>query len=66
MALLLRYATRTASLFYRLTNVELDVATEDGDGELAVSVEQCACPAGHTGTSCEVGKWYMSYKRRLL
>ena len=36
-------------------NVELDVASETGDGDMARSVEQCDCPAGHTGTSCEVG-----------
>ena len=45
------------SYFYliRLMNVELDVASETGDGDMARSVEQCDCPAGHTGTSCEVG-----------
>ena len=38
-------------------NVELDVASETGDGDMARSVEQCDCPAGHTGTSCEVGSF---------
>ncbi|KAH3831938.1 hypothetical protein DPMN_105211 [Dreissena polymorpha] len=37
----------------RLMEVELDVATENGTGEIAVSVEQCTCPRGYRGTSCE-------------
>ena len=41
----------------RLMNVELEVASETGDGEMARSVEQCDCPAGHTGTSCEVASF---------
>ena len=38
----------------RLTEVELDIASDVGEGEQALSVEQCECPVGHTGTSCEV------------
>ena len=34
--------------------VELDIASELGDGAVASSVEECECPVGHTGTSCEV------------
>ncbi|XP_053393780.1 laminin subunit alpha-like isoform X2 [Mercenaria mercenaria] len=37
----------------RLTAVELDIAAETGFGEYAASVEECACPRGYTGTSCE-------------
>lgn len=33
--------------------VELDIGTETGLGEMASSVEQCVCPRGYTGTSCE-------------
>lgn len=32
----------------------MEYATEDGAGDQAVSVEQCQCPVGYTGTSCEV------------
>jgi len=38
---------------YRLTSVQLDVASENGTGEMATSVEQCQCPRGYEGTSCE-------------
>ncbi|KAL3869382.1 hypothetical protein ACJMK2_042067 [Sinanodonta woodiana] len=37
----------------RLSEVELDIATENGTGERALSVEQCACPSSYQGTSCE-------------
>ncbi|XP_063440155.1 laminin-like protein epi-1 isoform X2 [Mytilus trossulus] len=37
----------------RLMEVKMEYATEDGAGEQAVSVEQCQCPVGYTGTSCE-------------
>ena len=40
--------------FPRLMEVELDIASELGDGAVASSVEECECPVGHTGTSCEV------------
>ncbi|WAR24784.1 LAMA-like protein [Mya arenaria] len=37
----------------RLMEVELDVASENGTGERAISVEQCQCPRGYSGASCE-------------
>ncbi|XP_052778102.1 laminin subunit alpha-like [Mya arenaria] len=37
----------------RLMEVELDVASENGTGERAKSVEQCQCPRGYSGASCE-------------
>lgn len=33
--------------------MELDIARRNGTGELADSVERCACPRGYMGTSCE-------------
>ena len=37
----------------RLTDVRMDVATADGEGALASSVEQCDCPVQYRGSSCE-------------
>lgn len=37
-----------------LSEVSLDSASQNGGyGEHAIEVEQCVCPAGHQGTSCE-------------
>lgn len=36
-----------------LSQVELDIATEDGPGQRAWEVEQCSCPDYHKGSSCE-------------
>ena len=36
----------------RIANVELDTASVDGS-EVAAYVEQCRCPKGYTGLSCE-------------
>lgn len=41
-------------LFDRLMEVRMEKATTTGAGDLAVSVEECQCPVGYTGTSCEV------------
>jgi hypothetical protein len=41
-------------LFDRLMEVRMEQATATGAGDLAVSVEECQCPVGYTGTSCEV------------
>lgn len=41
-------------LFDRLMEVRMEQATTTGAGDLAVSVEECQCPVGYTGTSCEV------------
>ncbi|WAR09669.1 PGBM-like protein [Mya arenaria] len=37
----------------RLMEVELDVASENRTGQRAMSVEQCQCPHGFSGASCE-------------
>ena len=37
----------------RLMEVRMEQATATGAGDLAVSVEECQCPVGYTGTSCE-------------
>ena len=44
------------SIFFivRLLKVSLDVAAEDGQGEVMSGVEVCQCPRGYTGSSCEV------------
>lgn len=36
-----------------LSNISLDTASEHGSNERALEVEQCACPQGHIGLSCE-------------
>lgn len=39
---------------YRLLSVSLDIANERNTGrERALSVEQCHCPVGYRGLSCE-------------
>ena len=40
-------------LCHRLSDVSLDIASEDGSGALARNVEQCVCPPNYQGTSCE-------------
>lgn len=37
-----------------LASVSLDYAEPYGSGELALDVEQCRCPEGYVGPSCEV------------
>lgn len=40
--------------FYRLESVTLDSASDRNTGqERALEVEECYCPAGYIGTSCE-------------
>ena len=41
----------------RLMNATIDVLrlTRPDDGEPAYAAEYCECPAGYSGTSCEVG-----------
>lgn len=39
---------------FRLISVSLDIADERNTGQArAIEVEQCACPQGYRGTSCE-------------
>ncbi|GAB1601049.1 laminin subunit alpha-like [Argonauta hians] len=37
----------------RLSNVHMEVATKNGDGKAAHTVEKCHCPPAYRGTSCE-------------
>ncbi|KAH9496293.1 hypothetical protein Btru_018041, partial [Bulinus truncatus] len=37
----------------RLKNIRMDVATVNGFGEVATSVEECQCPPNYIGASCE-------------
>ncbi|XP_071119471.1 laminin subunit alpha-like [Haliotis cracherodii] len=37
----------------RLSEVQLEAATEEGQGDAALSVEQCQCPPNYQGSSCE-------------
>ncbi|RUS82429.1 hypothetical protein EGW08_009817 [Elysia chlorotica] len=46
------YFTRMQEI--RLEKVSLQVATKEGQGELAESVEMCVCPSNYKGDSCEV------------
>jgi len=39
---------------FRLLEFSLDVASRTGSGPPIYSVEQCSCPEGYFGTSCEV------------
>jgi hypothetical protein len=42
---------------FRLLSVTLDSAVEEHNGGEKISaVEQCACPNGYSGLSCEVSK----------
>ena len=38
-----------------LTEVVMEVAAQDGRGQIASHVEECVCPPNYTGTSCEPG-----------
>lgn len=37
----------------RLSNIRMDIATKDGTGGRANTVEKCDCPPSYRGTSCE-------------
>lgn len=37
----------------RLSNIQMDIATKDGTGAPANTVEKCDCPPSYRGTSCE-------------
>ena len=37
----------------RIRNVILENATESGEGDRALSVEECNCPIGTVGHSCD-------------
>lgn len=39
--------------YVSLHDVHMDIATDDGTGEVARNVEQCQCPRNYIGTSCE-------------
>nr|XP_039257196.1 laminin subunit alpha-1-like isoform X3 [Styela clava] len=44
---------RNGNAEFRIRDVSMDVAAPDGEGERVTSVEQCHCPPGYDGTSCE-------------
>ena len=50
------YAVSIAIFLYfcRLSNIHMDIATKDGTGAPANTVEKCHCPPSYRGTSCEV------------
>nr|CAB3263371.1 laminin subunit alpha-2 [Phallusia mammillata] len=45
--------SRNAGAVYRIRDVYMQAATENGEGATAHSVEKCRCPPGYTGFSCE-------------
>ena len=48
-------ATRISLIFHRLVSLEYAIAQSDGLGRAAEHVEQCDCPRGYQGLSCQVG-----------
>lgn len=50
-----------------ISNIEMDsAATPDSGLGAAVYVEQCSCPVGYTGSSCEVGIVSFAYDHLLF
>lgn len=50
----------------RIRDVQMQIATPDGDGERVTSVEKCQCPLGYSGLSCErCADGYYRYLRIL-
>ncbi|XP_033105222.1 laminin subunit alpha-2-like [Anneissia japonica] len=54
-AILLRVSYGESPMVVSITDIELDVAVPQNgrSGDAALSVEQCDCPPGHEGLSCE-------------
>ncbi|KAL0852381.1 hypothetical protein ABMA28_000578 [Loxostege sticticalis] len=52
-AILVKASYTTNSQLASLVSASIDVAEENGDGPPALHVEQCVCPPGYIGTSCE-------------
>lgn len=43
-----------------ITNIEMDSAAAPNSGLGAASyVEECSCPVGYSGNSCEVQDWFL-------
>lgn len=49
-----------------ITDVRLDTAETNGNGDLAVSVEQCRCPAPYTGTHLCFYAYHLMYATKRL
>lgn len=47
-----------------ISEVTIDTATTGGEGR-AIFVEQCMCPRGYAGISCEVIKWLANAKNAI-
>ncbi|XP_028173989.1 basement membrane-specific heparan sulfate proteoglycan core protein isoform X3 [Ostrinia furnacalis] len=52
-AILVKASYTTNSQLASLVGASIDTAEENGDGAPAYHVEQCVCPTGYIGTSCE-------------
>ena len=53
-------STRICVLYSRLVRVELEMVSEESTSEEVLSsVEQCRCPPGYSGTSCQVSSHNM-------
>ena len=59
-SVLIRSSFHTLMAYSALRDLSLDTAVPAGrgarGGEIAIEVEDCECPAGYTGLSCEVRK----------
>lgn len=61
--ILIKVQYNEGTLNTTLTNIEMDSAATPNSGlGAAVYVEQCSCPAGYTGNSCEVIKYFICNK----
>ncbi|XP_061720060.1 basement membrane-specific heparan sulfate proteoglycan core protein isoform X2 [Cydia pomonella] len=52
-AILVKATYSTSYQIASLVSSSIDMADENGNGPLAAEVEQCVCPEGYLGTSCE-------------
>lgn len=57
--ILIKIQYNEGTLNTSITNIEMDsAATPDSGFGAAVYVEQCSCPVGYSGSSCEVSNHY--------
>lgn len=52
-AILIKATYSASSQLASLESASIDTAEPNGNGPLALHVEQCVCPGGYVGTSCE-------------
>jgi len=57
-AVLLKMSYQSDCSSASLLSVQMDTADAYGSGEPALDVEQCQCPPGYSGPSCEVGGFW--------